>query len=129
MFEIAKLLKEQGHILRDPEAAKGSDSESEDDEKPAAKKSRTAAASSGSSSGGGFNQEFTLSSDLAAVVGAPKLSRPKVVKGLWVYIKEHNLQDPSDKRQILCDAALRRVFGQVCASRVLRARHVLFTDT
>ena len=110
MFEIAKLLKEQGHILSDPKAPKDSDSDSED-EKPAAKKARTA-----SGSGSGFNQEFTLSADLAAVVGATKLSRPKVVKGLWVYIKEHNLQDPSDKRQILCDAALRRVFGQVRAS-------------
>ena len=30
----------------------------------------------------------------------------QVVKGIWKYIREHNLQDPSNKRLIKCDAAL-----------------------
>ena len=53
-----------------------------------------------------------LSSDaLAAFVGEPRLSRPQVVKRVWEYVKEHDLQDPADKRYILCDDALRSVFG------------------
>lgn len=39
-----------------------------------------------------------------------QLSRPQVVKKLWEHIKEHNLQDPSDKRQILCDERMQAVF-------------------
>ena len=30
---------------------------------------------------------------------------------LWVYIKKHNLQDPTNKRNINADAALTKVFG------------------
>ena len=38
------------------------------------------------------------------------MSRPQVVKRLWEYIREKNLQDPTDKRRILCDDALAAVF-------------------
>lgn len=31
---------------------------------------------------------------------------------MWDYIKAHSLQDPSDKRQIRCDSAMRAVFKQ-----------------
>lgn len=40
-----------------------------------------------------------------------RLSRPQVVKQLWAYIKAHELQNPANKRQIVCDAGLRAVFG------------------
>ena len=40
-----------------------------------------------------------------------KLSRPQVVKQLWVYIKDNGLQNPSNKREIMCDDQLRAVFG------------------
>lgn len=52
-----------------------------------------------------------LSPELAAVVGTDSLSRPEVTKKLWEYIKEKNLQDPKDKRVIVPDAALSKVFG------------------
>ncbi len=41
-----------------------------------------------------------------------KLSRPGVVKALWAYIKKHDLQDPKDRRFILCDDKLKAVFGK-----------------
>lgn len=41
-----------------------------------------------------------------------QLSRPEVVKRMWVYIKEHNLQDPADKRWIICDERLTQLFGK-----------------
>ena len=49
---------------------------------------------------------------LAAVIGAEPVSRPEAVKKIWVYIKEHALQDPQDKRQIVADDKLRAVFGK-----------------
>jgi chromatin remodeling complex protein RSC6 len=30
---------------------------------------------------------------------------------MWVYIKDKNLQDPKDKRNILADDNLKKVFG------------------
>ena len=39
------------------------------------------------------------------------MPRSEVVKKLWVYIKEHNLQDPANKRNINADEALKKVFG------------------
>ncbi|KAF6227407.1 hypothetical protein HO133_008851 [Letharia lupina] len=41
-----------------------------------------------------------------------KLSRPQTVKRIWAYVRAKDLQDPSDKRMIRCDDALRAVFKQ-----------------
>jgi upstream activation factor subunit UAF30 len=38
------------------------------------------------------------------------MSRPQVVKKLWEYIKGHELQDPNDKREIICDEKLQAIF-------------------
>ncbi|MEY2664540.1 MAG: hypothetical protein RIT04_348 [Candidatus Parcubacteria bacterium] len=58
-----------------------------------------------------FMKPMTVSADLAAVVGKGPMPRSEVVKALWVYIKKNNLQDPSNKRNINADAALKKVFG------------------
>ncbi|CAH0481039.1 unnamed protein product [Peronospora belbahrii] len=60
--------------------------------------------------GGGFNAELCLSPELAQVVGAKTMARPQVVKALWAYIREHNLQDPNNKKSIILDDTLRGVF-------------------
>lgn len=52
----------------------------------------------------------TKSDSLADLVGTHSLSRPQVVKHIWAYVKERNLQDSNDKRYILCDDKLREVF-------------------
>jgi len=54
---------------------------------------------------------YTLSSELQAVVKEEKLSRPEVVKKMWEYIKKHNCQDKKNKRLIIPDAKLAKVFG------------------
>ncbi|TVY44271.1 Upstream activation factor subunit [Lachnellula occidentalis] len=59
-----------------------------------------------------FPKQYHLSAPLADLVGEPTLSRPQVVKKLWEYIKGNDLQDPADKRQILCDDKLQLVFKQ-----------------
>ena len=58
-----------------------------------------------------FMKPMTLSADLEAVVGKGPMPRSEVVKALWVYIKGHNLQDPADKRTIVADEKLKKVFG------------------
>ena len=54
---------------------------------------------------------LNVSADLAVVVGNGPMPRSEVVKKLWVYIKGKNLQDPANKRNIIADAALKKVFG------------------
>lgn len=54
---------------------------------------------------------LTLSAELEAVVGAGPLSRGTVVKKLWEYIKSHDLQNPTNKRNILADEKLQKLFG------------------
>jgi chromatin remodeling complex protein RSC6 len=58
-----------------------------------------------------FMKPLTVSADLAAVVGAGPMPRSEVVKKIWVYIKGKNLQDPANKRNIVADEALKKVFG------------------
>jgi chromatin remodeling complex protein RSC6 len=52
-----------------------------------------------------------LSSELEAVVGAGPMPRSQVVKKLWEYIKKHDLQNPSNKRNIIADEKLKVLFG------------------
>ncbi len=62
-------------------------------------------------SGGGFSAPVQLSNELTAFFGGESsMPRTEVTKRIWVYIKEHNLQNPSDKREILCDAELQKIF-------------------
>ncbi|MDP3645950.1 MAG: SWIB/MDM2 domain-containing protein [bacterium] len=52
-----------------------------------------------------------LSADLEAVVGKGPLPRSQVVKKMWEYIKKNNLQNPANKRNILADDKLRKIFA------------------
>jgi upstream activation factor subunit UAF30 len=56
--------------------------------------------------------EYALSAALQAVVGESQMSRPQCVKALWVYIREHGLQNPSNKREIICDEKFAKVMGR-----------------
>lgn len=58
-----------------------------------------------------FMKPLKLSEELQAVIGQEALPRPEVVKQLWVYIKANNLQDPDNKRNIVADDKLIKVFG------------------
>jgi chromatin remodeling complex protein RSC6 len=60
----------------------------------------------------GFMKTMTPSSDLAAVIGANPVARTEAVKLMWDYIKSNNLQNPLNKRNILADAKLLKVFGK-----------------
>lgn len=54
---------------------------------------------------------YTLSAELAEIVGAKKATRPEVVKKLWVYIKAKKLQDTKNRRMINPDKKLGEVLG------------------
>ena len=58
-----------------------------------------------------FMKPMNVSPELAAVVGNGPMPRSEVVKGLWVYIKKHGLQDSKNKRNINADENLKKVFG------------------
>lgn len=52
-----------------------------------------------------------LTADLGKVVGGTSMPRAEVLKKVWDYIRANNLQDPKDKRKIIPDANLSKVFG------------------
>ncbi|ONM09675.1 Upstream activation factor subunit spp27 [Zea mays] len=66
-----------------------------------------------SGAGSGFLVPLQLSDDLVKFIGTGEsmLSRSDVVKKMWDYIKGNNLQDPSDRRKIICDEKLKDLFG------------------
>lgn len=80
----------------------GGDSSSSDDEEQPKKKG----------GGGGLSAVKELSPKLSAFLGCgTHAARTDVVKGMWDYIRENNLQDPNDKRQIRLDDKMKEVFG------------------
>ncbi|MCH9625269.1 MAG: hypothetical protein S4CHLAM123_04400 [Chlamydiales bacterium] len=58
-----------------------------------------------------FMQPVEISDDLKAVVGAGPLPRTEIIKKLWAYIKKNKCQDENNKRNIIPDAKLAKVFG------------------
>ena len=67
------------------------------------------------SSGGKANalqKPLKPSEELAAVVGSAPLPRGQVVSKIWDYIRSHKLQNPENRREILADDKLRKVFGK-----------------
>lgn len=59
-----------------------------------------------------FMKALTPSAELADVIGATPVARTEAVKLMWDYIKGNNLQNPANKRNILADAKLAKVFGK-----------------
>jgi DNA topoisomerase-1 len=52
-----------------------------------------------------------ITSDMEAIVGKDVTSRPDITKKLWDYIKKQKLQDSNNRRLIVPDEALAKVFG------------------
>ena len=58
-----------------------------------------------------FMKPMNIGAELAVIVGKGPMPRSEVVKKIWAYIKEHNLQDLKNKRNINADESLKKVFG------------------
>ena len=58
-----------------------------------------------------LQQPLRPSAELAVVVGPGPLPRTEAVSKIWDYIKSNNLQDLENRREILADDKLAKVFG------------------
>lgn len=79
-----------------------------------AKSSKKKAAESDAGKGGGgrgFTAPVQLSPALAEFLGESVLPRTQVTKRLWDYIKANDLQNPANKREILCDGPMKKAFN------------------
>jgi len=74
--------------------------------------SKTTGKKAGGRSDSGLQKPLQPSEELAAVIGSRRLSRGQVVSKIWDYIRSHNLQNPENRREILADDKLRKVFGK-----------------
>uniref|UniRef100_A0A7N0VL23 DM2 domain-containing protein n=1 Tax=Kalanchoe fedtschenkoi TaxID=63787 RepID=A0A7N0VL23_KALFE len=78
---------------------------------------------------GGLNKPCGVTPELQAIVGHAALPRTEIVKQLWAYIRKNNLQDPNNKRKIICNDELRLVFETDCTDMFkmnkLLAKHII----
>ena len=57
-------------------------------------------------------RDWSPSPELAAITGSAPLPRSQVVSKVWDHIRKNNLQNPQNKREIVADDKLRKVFGK-----------------
>jgi upstream activation factor subunit UAF30 len=62
--------------------------------------------------GTGIHAPVQPSPELGEIVGKDKLPRSQVISKVWDYIREHDLQNPENRREILADDKLQKVFGK-----------------
>ena len=70
------------------------------------------AAATQTKAGTGIHAAVQPSKELGVIVGNDALPRSEVISKVWDYIKSKNLQNPENKREILADADLQKVFGR-----------------
>ncbi|KAJ7520890.1 hypothetical protein O6H91_19G027900 [Diphasiastrum complanatum] len=60
----------------------------------------------------GLSKPILVSAALKKFLGGQaEASRTESMRKLWEYVKSNNLQDPSNKREIICDEKLKNLFG------------------
>jgi chromatin remodeling complex protein RSC6 len=73
---------------------------------------------------GGIHAPVQPSPELAAIVGSDKLPRSQVISKVWDHIKKNNLQNPENKREIVADDKLKKVFGKDRVSMFEMNKHI-----
>ncbi|UIJ44065.1 SWIB/MDM2 domain-containing protein [Sphingomonas cannabina] len=73
---------------------------------------------------GGITAPVTPSPELAAIVGNGPLPRSEIVSKIWAHIKANNLQNPANKREILADDKLKKIFGKDKATMFEMNKHI-----
>ncbi|HYE28561.1 MAG TPA: SWIB/MDM2 domain-containing protein [Allosphingosinicella sp.] len=79
---------------------------------------------SGGGARGGLSRPVTPSPELAAITGSDPLPRSQVVSKMWDYIRRNKLQDPNNKREIVADDKLRKIFGSDRCSMFEMNKHL-----
>jgi chromatin remodeling complex protein RSC6 len=72
----------------------------------------------------GLQRPVTPSADLAAITGSAPLPRSQVVSKVWDHIRKNNLQNPQNKREIIADDKLRKIFGKDRCSMFEMNKHL-----
>ncbi|SCU83883.1 LAMI_0C05160g1_1 [Lachancea mirantina] len=128
----AELLKRDAAQARDlqnrlKEGSKRARSESG---KPKKVKKRTRQSDS-SNNNSLAQRKLQLSPELQQFLGEKQLARTQVVKKVWDHIKEHDLQNPEDRREIICDDAMSQIFGpkvSMFAMNKVLSKHLIKVD-
>ena len=89
-----------------------------------AKRASTDKGASGKKVNPALMKPLQPSKELAAVVGSDPLPRPEVVSKVWDYIKKNNLQNPQNKREIMADGKLEKVFGKKSVTMFEMNKHL-----
>ncbi|XP_057841682.1 protein TRI1 isoform X2 [Cryptomeria japonica] len=58
----------------------------------------------------GIMLDRPVSTEMGKFCGVSEISRTEAMKKIWVYIKEKDLQNPENKREIICDEKLKTIF-------------------
>jgi len=80
--------------------------------------------SGGKKKSDGLSRPLTPSAELAAVTGSGQIARSDVVSKMWEYIKKNNLQNPANKREILADDKLEKIFGKKSVTMFEMNKHL-----
>jgi upstream activation factor subunit UAF30 len=72
----------------------------------------------------GLQRPVKPSADLAAITGPDPLPRSQVVSKVWDHIKKNNLQNPQNKREIVADDKLKKIFGKDRCSMFEMNKHL-----
>lgn len=73
---------------------------------------------------GGIHAPVTPSPELADIVGKDALPRSQVISKVWDHIKKNNLQNPENKREIVADEKLKKIFGKDRCSMFEMNKHI-----
>ncbi|MCE4222776.1 hypothetical protein HCU64_03350 [Methylobacterium sp. C25] len=91
---------------------------------PKAAAAKAAPAKGAAAKPNALQQPLKPSPELAAIVGDKPLARGEVVSKVWEHIKKHNLQNPANKREIVADDKLKKVFGKDKCSMFEMNKHL-----
>lgn len=72
--------------------------------------------------GGGFGD--VLSPAMQAFLNMERCPRTQVVKKLWEYIREHDLQDPKNRRRIVLDDKMKTIFPGASVTMFSMQKHL-----
>ncbi|OVA19165.1 SWIB/MDM2 domain [Macleaya cordata] len=59
----------------------------------------------------GITKPRPISPAMQELLGVTEIPRTQALKQIWAYIKQHNLQDPDNKKIIVCDEKLKKIFA------------------
>lgn len=60
----------------------------------------------------GLTMPSPVSPEMKKFLGVSEAPRIEATKKIWEHVKANSLQNPANKREILCDEKLKGIFGQ-----------------